>query len=109
VTTRWRYRSSLERRRARKLRGARPAIAGLRGTGTGENYPNYPEALQWLLDTAIQGDYLAQAVVVQWYELGIGMQEPDPDQAARWKNTLEQNPVHLANQEQMRQVRFMRR
>lgn len=73
---------------------------------------SYPDAMRYLKQSAIQGDYNAQLAMGQIYDLGLGVQA-DAAQAKDWQTRAYNNPVAVAyrqnrqDQKDMEQMAFV--
>ncbi len=72
-------------------RDARTATGIMYRDGIGTKV-SYPDALRFLKQSAIQGDYNAQLALSQFYDIGVGV-PTDPAEAKHWRDIAFNNPL----------------
>ncbi len=87
-------------------RDARTAIGLMYRDGIGTKV-SYPDAIRYLKQSAIQEDYNAQLALSQIYDIGLGV-PADASQAKQWQARAYNNPVAVANRQNLQNAKEMR-
>jgi TPR repeat protein len=86
---------------------ARTAVGLMYRDGIGTKV-SYPDAMKYLKEGAIQGDYNAQLALSQIYDIGL-LGSPDPAQAKQWETRAYNNPAAVAARQGRQDAKDMQR